>query len=232
MREHILAEIRRIAAEQGGRAPGKRSFMRRTGIRSTGWCGLYWASWSDAVREAGLTPNDFHSRIEDSVILDRLAEACRHYGKFPTQSQLLLYRRGNPGLPNANTIGRRFGSMANARRCLSAWAAATGRYPDLAPLLARPRVRPEMPPAKERFVYLLRSGAYCKIGHSDDLGRRFKEIRVSLPEPLQIVHAIQTDDPRGIEAYWHKRFAERRAQGEWFKLTAADIAAFKRWKVQ
>jgi hypothetical protein len=53
-------------------------------------------------------------------------------------------------------------------------------------------------------------------------------LRIQLPVREELVHAIETDDPSGIEAYWHQRFKPRRANGEWFRLDPSDVTAFKR----
>jgi hypothetical protein len=79
-------------------------------------------------------------------------------------------------------------------------------------------------------VYLMKSGRFYKIGRSDHPGRREYDLALQMPEKPNKIHEIRTDDPKGIEAYWHNRFASKRKGGEWFDLDAADIQAFKRRK--
>ncbi len=70
------------------------------------------------------------------------------------------------------------------------------------------------------------AAAFC-CGSPGGAARR---IALQLPERTVTIHIIRTDDPIGIEAYWHKRFEAKRANGEWFALTTADVQAFERRK--
>jgi Meiotically up-regulated gene 113 len=84
---------------------------------------------------------------------------------------------------------------------------------------------------KYGFVYLARGhpGEY-KIGRTNLVDRRLSELGATASVEQRLIHEIKTDDPSGVEAYWHQRFRVKRMRGEWFKLNAADVSAFKRWR--
>ena len=50
---HILQEIKRTTKANGGTPLRKIQFESETGIKRYDWFGVYWARWSDAIREAG-----------------------------------------------------------------------------------------------------------------------------------------------------------------------------------
>lgn len=82
------------------------------------------------------------------------------------------------------------------------------------------------------FVYLFKSGRYYKLGKAVHVGQRERQFQIQLPDKPSLIHQIRTDDPLGIEAYWHRRFEKRRVrpEAEFFDLTPEDVRAFKRRK--
>jgi Meiotically up-regulated gene 113 len=80
---------------------------------------------------------------------------------------------------------------------------------------------------------MLRADRRYKIGFTKSPARRFREVRLELPDEIIQVHAVETDDPMGVEGYWHKRFALKRIKdSEWFELDANDVRAFNRRNYQ
>lgn len=232
MRDIIISEIRRIAEANGGQPPGVKLFRTETGIGEAKWRGVYWARWSDALIKAGYASNQMQSRLDSKAILYRLAELARQVNRVPTYSEMRLHRRSDPALPNDRTIANHFGTMAGLVDALRSLSQRESEFADIAALLPEQATTGASSASKEGWVYLLKSGQHYKIGRSDQLETRVKKISIALPEATAMVHAIRTDDPPGIESYWHRRFADRRANGEWFKLSAADVAAFSRRKFQ
>jgi hypothetical protein len=233
---HILDEIRRTAAANGGEALGWRRFETETGIKLGDWS-KFWARWAEAIREAGLTPKEFITAYDDATVLDCFAVLIREMGRLPAWSDLKLKSHNDPSFPSEKVF-RRFKSKEQLVRQLVEHCQARGGWEDVVTLCQaytpKRKRKPVQETAREEveigFVYLMKSGRYHKIGMSNSAGRREYEIGIQLPEPVTLVHTIRTDDPPGIEAYWHNRFAAKRKNGEWFELNAADLRAFNRRK--
>ena len=239
-REAIVLEIRRCADQNGGVAVGRARFTARTGIREADWLGRYWATWSDAVGRRGSHLNQLQGRYADEVLLEALAALARDLGHNPREPEIRMRRQPTPA------------SRATARSSTSACRRAPRAPSPVLRLVLRVRrrsrgarhaIRRCRGGRAARRARQWRRGAYgtasstswrvgkhYKVGRSLDFGRRSREIDLQLPERAERVHAIRTDDPVGVERYWHERFAARRLNGEWFLLTKSDVAAFKRWR--
>ncbi|MCT8328935.1 GIY-YIG nuclease family protein [Acidimangrovimonas sediminis] len=237
MKERILSEIRRLAAENGGKAPGQRFFEQETGIKRGQWRGKLWIAWSDAIAEAGLAPNEVTAELDAGRVLDCFEEACRHFQRPPTWAEWQFFARQQTDFVGVHSFRRVFGDAFGAVVALRERAVERGDT-ELLSILPEAAASPTTNDlaasfvGAEGWVYLLQSGVHFKVGRSDELEKRVKQISIALPERVVMVHAIRTDDPPGIEAYWHRRFASRRANGEWFKLSPDDLKAFKRRKFQ
>jgi hypothetical protein len=237
---HILDEIKRTAQQNGGAPLGMARFRAETGIKSSDWIGKFWVRWGDALVEAGFEPNTLQGPRDEDELLEQLALFTRELGHFPVVNEIKLKARTEPGFPWHNTFARFGGKRALVVR-LRDFCAERGDG-DVAALctteisrLAKPSSSAKGDSIVDRefeveYVYLLKSGRYYKVGRSNAVGRRERELAIQLPEEAKVVHSIKTDDAVGIEVYWHNRFADRRKNGEWFELSAKDVAAFRRRK--
>ena len=236
MRDIIIQEIRRLAAANEGQVPGQKFFENETGIASHQWRGRFWARWSDALSEAGFAPNQLSIKSDIDNMMRGLVIACRHYKHIPTGSEMEILRRSNPSVPHPNVIRSNLGGRSEVIESLLNYTSKSDDLSDIAEMLSKisNKTLSDADTGKkiDGYVYLIKSGNFYKIGRSDNAERRFKQISIALPEKSDLFHVIRTDDPSGIEAYWHRRFANRRMNGEWFKLTSQDVAAFKRRKFQ
>lgn len=80
----------------------------------------------------------------------------------------------------------------------------------------------------EGYVYLIQSptGAY-KIGRTINPDNRLKTFSVKLPFEVDYLAIIHTVDMYQLETDLHKRFAEKRVNGEWFTLSPSDVQYIK-----
>lgn len=237
-KEHILQEVRRTAAANGGVCLGKEKFFQETGIREADWKGKFWVRWSEVVREAGFEPNEMTTALDETLLIEKFILLARELKRFPVTAEIRMKKRADATFPNDKTYRARFGTTQQLATKLHAYCNERAGYEDVAAICSaylsnnghEPTADEDADEMENGFVYLMKSGRFYKIGKSNAAGRREYELAIQLPEKLKTLHSIRTDDPSGIEEYWHKRFAAKRKNGEWFDLEARDVTAFRRRK--
>jgi hypothetical protein len=251
-KEKFLSEVRRITQENGGIPPGSRSFYAHTDMRESTWRGKpwnEWNNWNDVLEEAGYDRRTKNEKLPNSEILEQLALLAKKLGRFPVTLDMRREKRTNPNFPNDKTLLTSFGSREETLNALKDYCSAGSRFAELLPTLEgtvlsatfKPKDGPNCndsddDPLDIGYVYLIRSHDVYKIGCTRAPYRRAAEIANQSARGAELLHLISTDDPEGIEGYWHRRFAPQavqavnKATGEWFHLSAADIKTFKRRK--
>jgi hypothetical protein len=237
-KNYIISEIKRAASENGGIALGWRKFQKISGIKEYAWKGKYWRTWGDALKEAGLVENAFGKSHDTGFLIDCLAKLTQHNAKFPSAVDLRLARNNDEAFPSEKSF-RKLGGQTARIELVRAFASEHKKYSNILSLLPDAKKAEEIVEkqslnsrkTKEGYVYLgilkIDTKKRYKIGKTNLVERRNNELSLQLPAKMELVHSIKTDDMSGIESYWHKRFADKRTNGEWFDLSGDEVRAFR-----
>ena len=235
-KQDILNAIRQTAQENGGQPLGEKSFAKETGINAYDWK-KFWARFGDAQKEAGFTPNTLTKGYTDEFIVGKMIGLIRKLGRFPMHGDLRIEKNNDPDFPSNSSLFSTKEEKRQLAQKISSWCEGKKDYQDIvefcAPVLSEIMSTEKLNVDSKTVVgavYLFKHDKHYKIGKTFDTVRRGNELKIQLPKNLDLIHEIKTDDPSGVEAYWHKRFESKRMNGEWFDLNSADLKAFKRWR--
>src|SRR5947209_9983029 len=105
----IYNDIKRTAAANGGVPIGWKRFVTETGIGEAVWKGKLWARWSEAIREAGFTPNAMVQAYGEDDLLAKYAKLAVEFGRLPTNMDIRLRINNGLRIPDCATFRRAFG---------------------------------------------------------------------------------------------------------------------------
>jgi len=237
-KSQIIEKIVELSCALGGVLPGRERFEKLTGIGSGEWLGIHWARWGDALQEAGLQPNEFQGPSDKEELLKVYCNLVADLGHIPTEAETRMIARTRDNFPGHSTFRNVFGSKQGVLQAAYQYTIKQHLPDQVVSIFAAAIVKEEQSAsevskieAQDGFVYLMKSGMHYKIGKTNKLDRRQYQIGLELPEKIEPIHSIRTDDPSGIEAYWHNRFRDKRLNGEWFALSADDVRKFKKRKI-
>ena len=237
-RDFAIQQLRKVATFLDTTSLSKSDFdAHATELRAATVQRMF-GGWQNALDAASL---EAHPLTRQPIDIKRLASelltCVREIGSVPTVVQIT--RRSTHG---KNTFTRKFGSFSAFKQKAISFLLVhrtdltqeeqliLRQYLGAAPIIDSEPSGDQASSVEAGHVYLMRSGEFHKIGRTNLLGRREYELAIQLPDKLEKIHVIKTDDARGIEAYWHHRFRAKRRNGEWFKLAPEDVGAFKRRK--
>jgi Meiotically up-regulated gene 113 len=249
-KEWYKAEIDRVAQANGGNPPGERRFYTETSTRQSGWRNKpwnEWNNWGDVLEEFGYLRGKFIGPTDKAHILRLIAELTQSLNpqRVPTQVDLRRARRKNPAFPSDGAILNRLGRKRELVHALIEFCSDKAEYSQALEIFraveaaeqeAESSRQTDEDEPKHGFVYLLRGKDGYKVGMTTAPYSRFSTIIKSLPHGGEPIHHFATDDPRGIEKYWKKRWEPKQIErrnandGEWFNLNSEDVQGFKRRK--
>lgn len=237
----VAKRVQDLALANGGRVSFDQ-FVCETGIPAQRLRQQPWfPGWNALLLELGIETAVFSKpRTPEGTVVAAIARLIKRIGRWPTNDDFARARKSDDSFPSLKVISR-IKNTGRLPALLKDYCSADASLSLVAGIAeAQPQADVSIDHDIEGsdrvkgYVYMLRgSGRKYKIGHTNSPNRRFRQVQLEVPDPLVQVHSIPTDDPEGIEKYWHNRFVEKRIRNiEFFELDADDVRAFKRRKYQ
>ena len=145
------------------------SIFRRNRNQDGDWFGKYWASYGQAVEEAGFASNKLQEAYGVEALNIRFIELIREIGKIPVKGELLLKRWQDSSFPNEKVFSRCGSKNERIRRVLEYCRSHSG-FEDVIQICEQTSLSSEGTPADKPhdgdigYVYLIKSGKHYKIG--------------------------------------------------------------------
>jgi hypothetical protein len=160
-KKRIIAELKKAARELG-RAPSSRMFYHHSGISRSQVAWLF-QTYRDAVRAAGLQPNQMGMRVETAVLLEDWGRVAREVGRIPARDD---YERS--GSYSRRCFTGRFQSWVEVPAEFCKTVAAGGLSGDWADVLAM--IREDTPTPWECMWMTRRRDAVNAVYQSQSVG--------------------------------------------------------------
>lgn len=68
------------------------------------------------------------------------------------------------------------------------------------------------------IIYFISDTKYIKIGVTNNVEKRLKELQTGNPKKLKVIKIIYCENPYYVEKMYHELFKSKRKEGEWFDI--------------
>lgn len=185
----ILEEIRRIASDNDGKPPEKLVFERETGIRESDWFPDLWLLWNDALLEAGFLGNRLQTAYPKDFLVEKVIAFLRELEHVPVKGEFLRKSKSDKTFPSQRVFYLE-GKDGLLRRVVRYCQDHPGNGDVLTLCLdelkkSTDAIEKQKAP-KTGVVYLMRSERHYKIGRTNSVGSRERQLAIKIPVHQQL----------------------------------------------
>jgi hypothetical protein len=240
-KEETLEKMKEWSRENNSKTPSEKVFFEYAEIGIHDLKKLGWSHYGALVQEAGLKPNKFDkTKYNKTGLCVLFVGTIREKNKWPTRGELDVKHFQDPNFPNYGTFVNQLGLTGDLAQSILDFIKDKKGFEDIedicVPIIEKYKndqiTNNAGKTVEQVYMYKYKNQSQpIKVGRSNDVFTRGIQLAAGGHDKLELLHFIKTDDPIGVEQYWHNRFRQlgREEQAnEWFKLKPEDVKAFKR----